>query len=121
MAIYGTALLAVCTLLGVALGEALGLILHVKANVGGVGLAMLFLIAGKQWLARRGVLTPGVRVGVEFWAVMYIPIVVAMAAQQDVLSALDGGPMVLIAGVAVVLICFGLVAALGRLAGGRHD
>jgi malonate transporter MadL subunit len=46
---------------------------------------------------------------------MYIPIVVAMAAQQDVLAALHGGPMVLIAGVTVVLLCFGLVAALGRL------
>jgi len=115
MAIYGTALLAICTLLGVALGEALGLALHVKANVGGVGLAMLLLIAAKQWLAGRGVLTPTFRLGVEFWALMYIPIVVAMAAQQDVLAALRGGPMVLIAGVVVVLLCFGLVAALGRL------
>jgi len=115
MAIYGTALLAICTLLGVALGEALGLALHVKANVGGVGLAMLLLIAAKQWLVSRGVLTPALRLGVEFWALMYIPIVVAMAAQQDVLAALRGGPMVLIAGVVVVLLCFGLVAALGRL------
>jgi malonate transporter MadL subunit len=47
--------------------------LHVKANVGGVGIAMLLLIAAKAWLARRGRLTPGLRLGVEFWAVMYIP------------------------------------------------
>ena len=120
MAIYGTALLALCTLLGVALGEALGLVLHVKANVGGVGLAMILLIAAKQWLTRRGVLVPGFRLGVEFWALMYIPIVVAMAAQQDVLSALDGGPMVLIVGLVVVLLCFGLVALLGRLVDERH-
>jgi malonate transporter MadL subunit len=119
MAIFGTALLAICTLLGVALGEALGLALHVKANVGGVGLAMVILIAAKRWLGDRGALTPGFRLGIEFWAVMYIPIVVAMAAQQNVLAALEGGPMVLIAGVVVVLLCFGLVAVLGRLANAR--
>jgi malonate transporter MadL subunit len=32
--------------------------LHVKANVGGVGIAMLLLIAAKAWLARQGKLTP---------------------------------------------------------------
>jgi hypothetical protein len=58
MAIYGTALLALCTLLGAALGEVLGVALHVKANVGGVGIAMLLLIAAKAWLARQGKLTP---------------------------------------------------------------
>ena len=123
MAIYGTALLALCTLLGVALGEVLGMLLHVKANVGGVGLAMLLLIAAKIWLARRGRLTGGIRLGVEFWAVMYIPIVVAMAAQQNVLAALEGGPMALITGVLAVATCFALVAVLGRMMGAQvnHD
>ncbi len=120
MAIYGTALLALCTLLGAALGELLGHVLHVKANVGGVGLAMLLLIAAKAWLARRGNLTPGLRLGVEFWGLMYIPIVVAMAAQQNVLAALEGGPMVVIAGISAVTLCFALVAVLGRVMGGRH-
>lgn len=116
MAIYGTALLALCTLLGAALGEALGIMLNVKANVGGVGLAMICLIAAKAWLAERGMLTPGIRLGVEFWALLYIPIVVAMAAQQNVLAAVEGGPMVLIAGILTVAVCFALVAPLGRLA-----
>src|SRR3954471_23239721 len=40
----------------------------------------------------------GVKLGVEFWATMYIPIVVAMAAQQNVVAAARGGPIVLIAG-----------------------
>lgn len=121
MAIYGTALLAICTLLGVLLGDALGVLLHVKANVGGVGLAMLLLIAAKIWLGRRGKLTPGIRLGVEFWAVMYIPIVVAMAAQQNVLAAVEGGPMVLLTGIAAVALCFVLVAVLGRMAGGADE
>jgi len=120
MAIYGTALLALCTLLGVALGEALGRLLHVKANVGGVGIAMLLLILAKIWLTRRGKLTPGMRLGVEFWAMMYIPIVVAMASQQNVLAAVEGGPMVLLTGVLVVATCFGLVGLLGRATGGTR-
>jgi malonate transporter MadL subunit len=119
MAIYGTALLALCTLLGVALGEALGLLLHVKANVGGVGIAMMLLMAARQWLASRGHLSAGIKLGVEFWAMMYIPIVVAMAAQQNVLAALEGGPMVLVAGVLTVALCFTLVAVLGRAMGAK--
>lgn len=120
MAIFGTALLALCTLLGVALGEGLGRLLHVKANVGGVGIAMLLLILAKIWLTRRGKLTPGMRLGVEFWAMMYIPIVVAMASQQNVLAAVEGGPMVLLTGVLVVATCFGLVGLLGRATGGAR-
>lgn len=116
MAIYGTALLALCTLLGVGLGEVLGRVLHVKANVGGVGIAMLLLIVAKIWLSRRGKLTPGMKLGVEFWAMMYIPIVVAMASQQNVLAAVEGGPMVLLTGFAVVALCFALVGLLGRAA-----
>ena len=53
-----------------------------KANVGGVGIAMMMLIAARVWLVRRGLLSHGVKLGIEFWATMYIPIVVAMAAQQ---------------------------------------
>ncbi len=119
MVIYGTALLALCTLLGGLLGEILGQALNVKANVGGVGIAMLLLIMAKVWLKKAGLLNDGVRLGVEFWSVMYIPIVVAMAAQQNVLAAVEGGPMVLLAGVLGVAACFALVGLLGRVM--RHD
>ena len=44
MIIYGVALLGVCLLVGVFLGELLGQIIGVKANVGGVGISMLLLI-----------------------------------------------------------------------------
>lgn len=117
MTISGTALLALCTLIGAFLGEALGSFLHVKANVGGVGLGMLLLIATKAWLHSCGILSAGITRGVGFWALMYIPIVVAMAAQQNVLAALDGGPMVLLAGCATVILCFILVGILGHLPG----
>ena len=117
MTISGVALLALCTLLGQALGEALGVLLGVKANVGGVGIDMLLLIASRVWLQRRGLWTVGVNQGVMLWASLYIPIVVAMAAQQDVASAVSGGPMVMIGGIGVVGLCFAMVALFGRIAG----
>ena len=46
---------------------------------------------------------------------MYIPIVVAMAAQQNVVAAARGGPIVLIAGLGAVSICFACVALISRL------
>ena len=114
MTIFGVALLAICTLAGVFLGDLLGVVLHVKSNVGGVGLAMALLIAARVWIDRTGRLSHGVRLGVEFWGSLYIPIVVAMAAQQNVVSAISGGPMVVVAAVGTVLLCLTAVKLLGR-------
>ncbi|GAA0307460.1 malonate transporter subunit MadL [Psychrobacter aestuarii] len=91
MIIYGTALLSVSYLLGVYLGGLLGKILGVDANIGGVAIAMVLLIIGKEWLAKRNLLPKTTQFGVLYWAGMYIPIVVAMAAGQDVVAALSGG------------------------------
>jgi malonate transporter MadL subunit len=115
MTIYGVALLALCTLVGAVLGDLLGHALGVKANVGGVGIAMIFLIAARYWLTRAGLMSHGLKLGVEFWALMYIPIVVAMAATQNVVAAVKGGPVVLVAGLATVALCFACVALLGRI------
>ncbi|WP_018259985.1 malonate transporter subunit MadL [Methylobacterium sp. WSM2598] len=117
MTILGVALLALCTLIGVFLGDLLGVLLQVKANVGGVGIAMMLLIAARVWLVRHGRLSHATQLGVEFWATMYIPIVVAMAAQQNVVAAVSGGPIVVIAAVGSVMLCFAATALLGRLGG----
>ncbi len=93
MIIYGTALLAICYLLGDFLGKLLGQLLNVEANVGGVAIAMMLLIAGKEILAKKGWLPQSTQFGVMYWAGMYISIVVAMAAGQDVVAALSGGMM----------------------------
>ena len=84
MIIYGTALLAVCHLLGIFLGDLLGQALGVKTNVGGVGIAMLLLIFARLYMAKKDILPKLTELGVEYWGAMYIPVVVAMAAQQDV-------------------------------------
>lgn len=117
MVIAGVALLAACTLLGILFGDLLGMLLGVKANVGGVGIAMLLLIAARMILGLRGSLDRGITLGVEFWGALYIPIVVAMAATQNVVAAVESGPLVVIAGVGAVTICFAAVALISRLSG----
>ena len=91
-----------------------------KANVGGVGLAMMLLMAARVWLIKKGGLSHGIKLGVEFWATMYIPIVVAMAAQQNVVAAVRGGPIVLIAGLSAVSLCFAAVALIGHIGRDRQ-
>jgi malonate transporter MadL subunit len=117
MAISGVALLAICTLLGSLLGDWLGTLLGVKANVGGVGIAMMLLIGARLWLWRRGLLSQGVTQGVGFWGALYIPIVIAMAAQQNVVSAIKSGPVVIVAALGTLIVCFAAVALLSRMGG----
>lgn len=119
MTIFGVALLALCTIVGNLLGEALGQALGVQANVGGVGIAMLLLIAARVELARRGWLDSGILSGVDFWGALYIPIVVAMAASQNVVAAARGGMIAVIGAVVTVAVCFAAVALLGRF--GERD
>ncbi len=114
MIIYGTALLAACHLLGIFLGDLLGQALGVKTNVGGVGIAMLLLIVARIYMARKDMLPKLTELGVEYWGAMYIPVVVAMAAQQDMVSALRGGPVALLSAFAAVGVCACVIAALNR-------
>ena len=114
MIIYGTALLAACHLLGIFLGDLLGQALGVKTNVGGVGIAMLLLIFARLYMASRNILPKLTELGVEYWGAMYIPVVVAMAAQQDVVSALRGGPVALLSAFGAVAICACVIAVINR-------
>ncbi|MGP5209464.1 MULTISPECIES: malonate transporter subunit MadL [Psychrobacter] len=120
MIIYGTALLAVSYLLGVFLGGLLGKLLGVDANIGGVAIAMILLIVGKEMLAKRGYLPKATQFGVLYWAGMYIPIVVAMAAGQNVVAALSGGMVAAVVSV-IALIATILVVRLLNNIGNDYD
>ena len=111
------ALLAVCMLVGVVLGDLLGAVMGVQANVGGVGIAMLLLIV----LSNQGrfKLSPMTESGIRFWSAIYIPIVVAMAAKQNVVAAVSSGWLAVAAGVGAVVVSFALVPMLTRM--GRRD
>lgn len=115
MIIYGTALLAVCHLLGIFIGDLLGQALGVKTNVGGVGIAMLLLIFARLSMQKNNKLPKLTELGVEYWGAMYIPVVVAMAAQQDMVAALRGGPVALLSAVAAVAVCAVVIALINRM------
>jgi malonate transporter MadL subunit len=117
MIIYGTALLAACHLLGIFLGDLLGQAMGVKTNVGGVGIAMLLLIFARLTMQKRNILPKLTEAGVEYWGAMYIPVVVAMAAQQDVVSALRGGHLALLSAIGAVAVCAVVISLINRMEG----
>ena len=122
MVIYGVALLSFCMLAGVFVGDVLGELIGVQANVGGVGFAMLLLIVLSNLSSQRFKLKPMTESGIGFWSAMYIPIVVAMAARQNVFAAISSGWMAIIAGVAAVAASFAMIPVLDRIGkGGRSD
>lgn len=121
MIIYGVAMLAICTLAGLVVGDLLGALIGVKANVGGVGFAMLLLLFITERLKVSGRFVPQTSQGIAFWTAMYIPIVVAMAAQQNVLGAVKGGPMAILAGVAATVVCFALIPVIDRIGRSASD
>lgn len=115
MVIYGVALLSFCMLTGVFLGDLLGRLMGVEANVGGVGIAMLLLVVLSNLSSHRFRLGPVTASGIHFWSAMYIPIVVAMAARQNVVAAVSSGWMAVIAGLAAVTASFAAIPLLARL------
>ena len=121
MVIYGVALLSFCMLTGVFVGDLIGEVMGVQANVGGVGIAMLLLLVLSNLDSRQLTLSPVTEKGIGFWSAMYIPIVVAMAARQNVLAALSGGWMAIIAGVAAVAASFALIPVLAHFGQGGPD
>lgn len=123
MIIYGVALLSFCMLVGVFVGDLIGEMLGAQANVGGVGIAMLLLIVLSSLSKKNFQMSPPTQSGINFWSAMYIPIVVAMAAKQNVIAALAGGWMAIIAGVAAVAVSFAVIPLLDRvhIAEGAQD
>jgi len=115
MIIYGVALLSICTLAGISIGQILGHLMGLPANVGGVGIAMVLLIITGSYLNKKGYIDAKTEQGVEFWSAIYIPVVVAMAATQNVHGALSGGPMAILAGVMAVVVAFALVPVIDRM------
>jgi len=119
--IYGVALLSFCLLTGMFVGDLLGEVMGVQANVGGVGVAMIMLLLLSNFDAQRLTLSPVTEKGIGFWSAMYIPIVVAMAAQQNVVGALSSGWMAIAAGGLAVIASFAMIPVLARFGQGDRD
>ena len=115
--IYGVAILAACMFLGTTIGEIIGLLTGVNSDVGGVGFAMLLLLLVTNSKKITNLLPNGWEKGIQFWSAMFLPVIIAMSASQNVYSALSGGVLALVAGVAVVGAAFLLLILLNTLAG----
>ena len=115
MKIYGVAFLALCFLVGQLAGELLGIFMKIDGNVGGVGFSMMLLILFGDRMKQNGTLDTESENGVLYWSSMYIPVIIAMSATQNVKAALNGGWVVLIVGVFATAACFMLVPLVYRI------
>ena len=115
MIIYGVGILAFSFLMGQFIGESLGHWLGINANVGGVGFAMLILLTIKEWFLKKGWLDSAFEQGVDFWSKMYIPVVIAMSASQNVKLAVSSGFLAIIVGVLPVFLGFVLFPFLFKI------
>ena len=115
MIIYGVAILAFCYVIGQLFGEFLGKAIGVDANVGGVGFAMLLLIILSDWFNKKNFLDRNTENGIMFWNQMYIPIVVAMSATQNVRVAVSSGFIAVLAGLVPIVICAITIPILAKL------
>jgi malonate transporter MadL subunit len=106
MIIYGVAILAFSYIVGQLFGEVLGNLLGINANVGGVGFSMILLMILTDWLRKSELFNLNTQNGIQFWNQMYIPIIVAMSATQNVKLALSSGLITLLVGIIPVIICF---------------
>ena len=112
--IYGVATLAACMLLGKLLGTVLGELTGIGSEIGGVGFAMLLLLFVTQSKYFPFTKKDAFKKGIAFWKSMFIPVVVAMSASQNVFSMLSGGLTALAAGAAAVGFSFLLVYLLHK-------
>lgn len=115
--IYGVAILAACMFLGTTIGNIIGLLTGINSDIGGVGFAMLLLLLVTGSKRINKILPKGYEKGIEFWSGMFIPVIIAMSASQNVYSALSGGWLALLAGIAVVVAAFVLLVVLNTIAG----
>jgi malonate transporter MadL subunit len=114
MIIYGVAILAFSYIVGQLFGEILGNWLGINANVGGVGFSMILLMLLTDWLRKKDLFSLPTQNGIQFWNQMYIPIIVAMSATQNVKLALTSGMITLLVGIIPVIICFAMIPFLSK-------
>ncbi len=114
--IYGVALLASCMFAGCFVGNLLGMLIGLNSDVGGVGFAMLLLLLITNSKKISAKLPKGTAEGLNFWKNMFIPIIIAMSASQDVYNAISSGVFALVAGVSAVIVAFVMLIVLNSIA-----
>lgn len=115
MKIYGVAILATCFLAGQFIGTVLGYWMDIPGSMGGVAFAMFFLIIFNEQIKKKGYFEVQTESGIMFWNAMYIPIVIAMSATQNVKVALSGGWVAITVGILATGLCLFLVPLVAKI------
>ena len=113
--IYGVAVLSACMLLGSLIGTVFGDLIGAGTEVGGVGFAMLLLIFVTNSKKLTFTQKPAFVQGINFWKAMFIPVVIAMTATQNVFNMLSSGIVAIVAGAAAVGFSFLMLFVLHKL------
>lgn len=100
--IYGVATLSGCMLLGMLIGTVFGNLIGAGTEIGGVGFAMLLLIFVTNSEKLKFTQKPAFIQGMSFWKAMFIPVVIAMTACQNVFGMLSSSIVAIFAGAAAV-------------------
>lgn len=112
--IYSLVTLALCMLLGKYIGTCFGSLVGINSDVGGVGFAILLLLFVSNCKKFTFAQKPEFKQGMNFWKKMYIPVVVAMAASQNVYRMLTSGMVAIVGGAAAVAFPFLLLYILHK-------
>jgi malonate transporter MadL subunit len=80
---------------------------------------MIMLLLLSNFTSPKFTMSSVTEQGIGFWSAMYIPIVVAMAARQNVAGALSSGWMAIVAGVVAVSASFAMIPVIARF--GQKD
>ena len=113
--IYGVATLAACMLLGTVIGTAFGNLIGAGTEIGSVGFAMLLLILVTNSKKLTFVQKPAFIQGISYWKAMFIPVVIAMTATQDVFHMLSSSIVAIAAGAAAVGFSFLMLFVLHKI------
>ena len=107
--IYSLVTLSLCMIVGKYVGLLLGTLVGIDADVGGVGFAIILLVIVTNSPKFTFAHTKEFKDGVNFWKQMYMPVVVALAAIQNVYRMLTSGMVAIVAGSAAVAVPFLIV------------
>ncbi len=113
--IYGVATLAACMLLGTLMGTVFGDLIGAGTEIGGVGFSMLLLIFVTNSKKLAFTQKPAFAQGMNFWKAMFIPVVIAMTATQNVFQMLSSSIVAIAAGAAAVGFSYLMLYVLHKL------
>jgi malonate transporter MadL subunit len=122
LVIYGVLLLSLCYFAGLFVGEAMGRLVGLNANVGGVGFAMLFLLllCSYSETVKKSIRNERFSDGLRFWQNMYIPVVIAMSASQDVVKAVRSGWLAILCGITLTVLSLCLIPFVSRISSSKN-